>query len=456
MGINTVKAYGNTGPVIWSQYPDISLMTIDEDTPVKVIKEDLHFDFSENLAIDYSLLGRVSAQYTMENTNEENMVSRMVFPFIRNLWDRDEDQIEVLIDGEQMAYKIYYGKKVEETSSIDQVYEKVELQDILKSVSDKPYAPKNFDYDEKGILYRIRMNVEQDKDLNVEGYFTLQSSDSRILCKGNNSYGYDNVTNEFSFGTWVNKEEGTMEIFSFDEEIEIDMKGFNYVNSDKKEINDFEYDIEEIEMDFGTYYMDFLSNEEVPYSSFYLPEDKKLYDEALDQVLENERFITIDHINGYLSSPRYVLIAYEVPFDGFEKKTVEVRYQTLGSMDRSKTVEPTYTYEYFLHPAKYWKEFHNLTITITPSSTYPYVLDSNLQLDRESDGVYRGNFETLPEEDFSFILYEKEAITTIDKIESVVDRSRYIFYFVGIPVLGLFVFGILGVLSCKMMKSKKK
>ncbi len=454
MVMNSVPVYGNTGPVTWHQYPDISLMTIDEDTPVSVLKENLDFDFSEDLDTGFSLAGKVSARYTMKNMDKENILSKMVFPFIQDSGPRNEELVEVLIDGEPIAYKIYYGKNVEEISSDGDFNEKVELEDILESITEKPYVPKNYNYQDKGTLYRIHLEAAQVDPINVEGSFTLKNKNSRILCKGNDSYGFDDTTNDIMVGTWTNNEKTILEIFSFDEDLEIALSGFKYVKDHKKEINDFKFTIEEIEMDLITYYKEFLTTNEMTYSSFQVPEDKNIYYEALDQALINERIITQDHINSYISSPRYVLIAYEVPFEALEERNVEVIYYTMGSMDKTTTVVPTYTYGYFLHPAKYWRDFHNLTITITPSATYPYVLDSNLKLDREGDGTYRGSFETLPKEDFSFMLYEKETITTIDKIKGVAARSRYFFYFIGVPLLALALVIIVGIVTYRITKSK--
>jgi len=454
--MSTVFAYGNSGPVTWYQYPGISMITIDEDTPITVLKENLHFDFSEEKEDDFSLVGEVSAQYRMKNTGDESAVSRMVFPFIKNLWSREDDQIEVLLDGSPISYEIYYGDNVKQPSVDDRFQETVELQEILASVTEEKYSPQNFDYDEKGILYRIHLEKDQEEHIHVDASFTLSENDSRIFAKGNNSYGYDNETGEFVIGTWLDQEMRYMDIFSLDEELKLDIRGYENGTTDAVEVTDFTYEIEEIEMDVVTYYHDFLASDELIYSSVFIPEDKNIYYEVLDQALERERLVTEDHISSLLASPRYVLIAYEVPFEAMEEKTVEVRYQTLGSMDRRETVEPTYTYEYFLHPAKYWKDFQDLTIKITPSESYPYVLESNLELKKEDDGTYIGTFETLPEEDLTFTLYDKEKITTMEKIKGTVARNQYLLLFAGFAVVSILALVIIGLLIRKIIQSFRR
>ncbi|MBO1265477.1 hypothetical protein J3A84_10580 [Proteiniclasticum sp. SCR006] len=452
--IITVSA--NSGPVTWYHYPGISMITIDEDSPITVIKEDLHFDFSEEKENDFTRVGKVSARYTMRNTEAESTVSRMVFPFIRNLWNRDEDQVEVLLDGKPVDYEIYYGKEVEEVYSEDQFKEKVELEDILESVTGERYVPVNFHYEEVGHLYRIQLDSDREEDLHVDASFTLSDRDSRLFTRGNNSYGYDNDTNEFVIGTWLGGEHTSMDIFSLDEEMDIEVKGYASGVEDAPEVKDFTYEIVEEEMSLETYYREFLSADEYISGSVFIPEDHNIYYEVLDEALERERLVTVDHISSLLTKPRYVLIAYEVPFEGLEEKEVEVRYAAMGSMDRSETVEPTYTYEYFLHPAKYWKDFQDLTIRVTPSESYPYIIESNLALTREDDGTYIGTFSTLPEEDLRFTLFEKEEITAMDKVKGNLARNTYLLYFGGAALLGLMTLFLAGLLIRRAVNSSRR
>jgi hypothetical protein len=436
--LSGVIAYGNSGPVTWFQYPGISMITIDEDTPITVLNEDLHFDFSEEEQNDFSLIGKVSAKYRMKNTGEESIDSRMVFPFIKNMWGIEKDEIEVLVDGSPIDYKIYYGDSVRSISADGEFEASIELQDILDSVTEERYSPKHFNYEEKGTLYRIHLETDREESFHVVADFTTEMGSSRILVKGNNSYGYDGELNAFSVGTWLGEEKRVMEIFSLDENLEIKIRGTQNAGSDAVEVTDFRYEIEEIEIDIEHYLIDFVDSVIDEYSNVYYI--------ALDQALESARFISEDHISSLLNASRYVLIAYEVPFEAQEEKTVEVRYSTLGSMDKRETVKPTYTYNYFLHPAKYWKDFRDLTIRITPSKDYPYVLKSNLPLVREDDGTYIGTFETLPVEDLSFTLFEKEEITSTEKFRNAIDNNMYLLLFVGFAlfcILSLVVFGLI-------------
>ena len=454
--LSGILTYGNSGPVTWFQYPGISMITIDEHSPISVLNEELHFDFSKEEHDNFSLIGEVSAKYSMKNTGEESIISRMVFPFIKNMWGVEKDKIEVLVDGKPIGYSIHYGDTVNSISANGKFEESIELKDILKSVIEEKYAPKNFDYEEMGILYRIHLESDREESMHVVANFQTETGSSRILTKGNNSYAYNSESNEFSVGTWLDEEKRVMEIFSFDENLKIDINGYESGHSDADEITDFKYEIEEIEMDIEHYLIDYIATDRDILIGYNIPEDKNVYYKALDQALERERFISEDQISSLLIASRYVLIAYEVPFEILEEKTIEVRYPTLGSMDKRKTVNPTYTYNYFLHPAKYWKDFHDLTIKITPSKDYPYVIQSNLPLIKEIDGTYVGTFETLPEEDLSFTLYEKEEITPSEKIMNTINNNIYLLLFIGLPLLVILSLVILGLMVRKVVQLHRK
>ncbi|HCW74211.1 MAG TPA: hypothetical protein DHM90_10930, partial [Clostridiaceae bacterium] len=92
----------NSAPFIWVNYPSSSMMAIDSDTDIEVLKEDLHFDFSQQTEESFSLGARASAKYEMKNTGDEAEVSSMVFPFFKKMWGEGSDEIEVFVEGEEI------------------------------------------------------------------------------------------------------------------------------------------------------------------------------------------------------------------------------------------------------------------------------------------------------------------------------------------------------------------
>lgn len=443
--------YGNSGPVTWASYPGMSMMTVDEETPITVLKEDLTFDFSQAGVNDFPLEGQVKAKYQMKNTTDEGTMSQMVFPFIRTVGEKDQET-EILVDGTVITYDVFYGGFVESSSVDEPFHEKVELQEMLRSVNPDKYEPTNYSYDDMGTLYRISIEASGEEALSVRANFTPRSKDSRIFTKGNNGYDFDSETNRIGLSTWVEGSHTIMEIFSLDEDLDVEIKGYEDGSTDAKETTKFTSNMEVIKMNLMDYYGEFLQNDESMVDSLFALEDENVYHEALDLALENQELITIEYIESYVMAPRYVLLSYEVPFEALEEKTVEVRYNTLGDMDRRKTVVPTYTFHYFLHPAQYWKDFKDLTLHIIPSPIYSYVIESNLELINQSDGSYVGTFESLPKEDLSFTLFEQEEITLVENMKASWVRNQYFFYFAGIPVLIIVFSALLFILARRRAK----
>src|SRR5690554_875888 len=87
-------AFSNSGPTYWEGRPSSQVLSIDQNTPITVEKEDLVFDFSVNddpktrelYGEGYTLGGKVTASYQMHNPTDEPLKIQMAFPFIGPLY----------------------------------------------------------------------------------------------------------------------------------------------------------------------------------------------------------------------------------------------------------------------------------------------------------------------------------------------------------------------------------
>lgn len=448
-GMPADTVYANSAPFYWYHYPTSAVMTLETDTPIAVLKEDLVFDFSKGEDDHFSLLGEVSAGYVMKNTLDAEATSTMVFPFVRTLWESQED-IEVLLDGKQAEFEIYYGDMVN-TVNEDTAFT-MDLTEIMASVSREPYEPEEYLKDKEGTRYIIKGLNPGTEGLEMKVFFSL-SDTQKGISKGMNSYGYTEG-GQYELGTRIQEDEGTIEVFSLDGELKLEVKGFVSGMADAEEIKDFDFEILEEKMLLSTYYEDYFSG--VDFTPMVLPETvqgRNLYYKALDQAFSQQKLVTEDIISTYLGADRYVLIAYEVSFQAQEEKSVEIRYDTSGIMDRRETVDPTYTYSYLLHPARNWKDFQDLTIEVRPSKAYPYILESSPQLQRMDEGIYKGEFETLPDEDFIFTLYTNEKITATEKAKGFISANYYALYFGGM-FLGVVLMTVALVLIVRKIEKK--
>lgn len=136
-------------------------------------------------------------------------------------------------------------------------------------------------------------------------------------------------------------------------------------------------------------------------------------------------------------------MVYTVEFPPNSKKEVSVNYRTSGTMDKTKTVKPLYTFDYIFNPAKNWSDFKNLNIKIIAPEQAPHIISSNIQLIKEDNSVYVASFNDLPGNDLSFTLYANEEITVKDKVEG--NLQNRLLYFTPF-VIGIFVLLIGGVI----------
>lgn len=438
-----LRVSANSAPYTWVNYPSSSMMTIDSDTTIAVLKEDLHFDFSIKDEDSFSPGGRVSAKYEMKNTKDERVVSSMVFPFFKNIWEGRSEDIEVLVDGEEIPYELFYGKEAELNDEDPPMYV-MDVENVLSFVNRDQYEPERYDYSDQGTLYRIRTDRKGEQTGFLQVGFRINESSQKVISRGFNSYAYLEE-GEYELGAHLEKEEDTYDIFILGGEPGV--FGLSVVENgtdNAKPIEGIQYEVQEEYMDLATYYKEYLTkSESFTEVEMNTVQEENLYFEALDRALGEQPVITEDMITMYLGDPRYAMIVYDVPFEAGEEKIVEVRYTAYGTMDRRETAAPTYTYDYFLQPAARWKDFQNLNVKITPSEEHPFVIDSTLPMERSEDGTYSGEFDALPEEDFRFVLYEQEEITAMDRAKGTLSRYQYPLYFIGTLLLSFLVLGVL-------------
>jgi type I site-specific restriction-modification system R (restriction) subunit len=126
----------------------------------------------------------------------------------------------------------------------------------------------------------------------------------------------------------------------------------------------------------------------------------------------------LDELAAQNQTKRVFTLVYNVDFQADSSKNVTVGYKTVGTMDKTKTAKPVYTFDYILNPAKNWSSFGDLDIEIITPKKAPYIVDSSVEMAKENDGHYRASLGSLPEKDLTFSIYEDKKtspITLFDK-----------------------------------------
>lgn len=417
--------YANSGPTYWRGYPSYETLAIEENSPIEVEREDLIFDFTNNESLeynDYHISSQVTAKYTMLNKSGNNQTVQMAFPFISYIKDFNPRTIGIQVNGEEIPYEIFIGDELDTRNRVNGEY--LDFTSIIGGISSLEYIPRNYNLDDIGTLYTYDVVSKNDKDINIKISYNYDSEKSRIISKGFNGYEGNNGVETLT--SWIKGKE-KIEIFVLGQDIDFDFNAYLDGGGTNKTDN-YSLDIKTQDISIGEYlgreievfkskfnYLDSLADNQ--FSNIIT----KLLDEQIEQNIVN---MSVDDLFSMDYIEKFFVLLYTVDFQPHNINIISVSYNSKGTMDRTKTVEPIYIFDYILNPAKNWASFNNLNIEIKPPAQYPYIINSSVDLTRAEDGTYTGSFERLPEEDLSFSLYYNEKISIKDKIRGLI-RSKY-------------------------------
>ena len=433
--------YANSGPTYWKGHPSLEILSIKENSPIVVENEDLIFDFSKDEYLErgaYSISGIVTATYKMSNQTNDNQTVQMAFPMISSLREFNSEDISIKVDNKTIPFDIYIGDEVRNIRKDNQEEDKLNFKQIVKSINKEVYLPLNYDLNEVGTLYTYDVSTTSEDDVNFVIEYISNSEKTKIISKGFNGYRVDN--NEARITAWISDKE-TLEIYVIGEDIELNISGFLDGELSKK-TNNYSYKVKKENLSIE----DYLKKSIIDYKDSeryndYLTDNQlvNLFSKELDEIFgHNVSYFWIDDFYSLDYEDRIFVFVYETSFPKESIMDVSVSYIARGTMDKTSTYDPLYTFEYLLNPAENWADFNNLNIEIKPPKAHPYIVDSSIDLNKNDKGNYVGKFESLPDKDLSFTLYSKERITYIDKVKRKMDNLSYTFPFIiatGIPLL---------------------
>ena len=454
--------HANAGPTYWQGNPSYQILTIEENNPIVVEKEELIFDFTGEEYMsrkDYSISSLVTAKYTMSNPTETSKTVQMAFPFISRIRDFNPESIAIKVNGEKIPFEVFIGDELDKASRVEDSEKHTDFNTLVKSITSSEYIPKYYNLDDMGTLYTYDVASTSEGNLNVAitypDDYDNENDNNKIINKGFNGFHMEDSLARAT--AWVYDRE-ELELFVRGQEM--DFKFNAYSDGELiKETDKYSLDMRTEEMTLREYltkeakefnnsinYLDYLADNQI----------FNLGAKQLDEFLGNNVFnIWIDDFFSFDYMERYFVLIYEVDFEANSTNDVSVSYITKGTMDRRETAEPIHTFDYILNPASNWAAFKDLNIEIKPPIEHPYIIDSSVSLIRKDDGTYTGNFESLPEEDLSFSLYFKEEITLLDKIKGSIRSNYYLLIFIGQALLGVLVVIITRMIYRRIKKSQE-
>lgn len=449
-------AHANSGPTYWSGYPGIDVLAVEENSPIVVESEELQFNFMGDGFkdyIDYSLGCLVTARYLMSNPTDKMETVQMAFPFISTLKDFNTNDIIIREDPVSIPYTVYIGDVIKSKGrkAVETGDDKLKFDNIVYSITTQVYTPKNYNLDEVGTLYTYDIKTKEDK-INIAIEYTVDYEKTKVISKGFN--GFQGNGNEVKEIARIYDNE-ILELFVIGEDLDLNINCYSDGELTKK-TDKYSYDltIEKISV------RDYISKEVEAYKdkvtyNDYLAKNQlfNLWAKTLDELIEKDVMnLWADEFYALDYQERIFVLLYEIEILPQSSKFTSVSYVAKGTMDRTETKEPLYTFEYLLNPANKWADFKDLNIEIIPPKEHPYIVESSIHLTRNEDGVYTGKFSSLPKEDLSFTLYSKEKVTFLDKVEREISNLSYI-HPIEIGILILLIIPFIGLKSKLNRKS---
>lgn len=451
----TSIVYANSGPTYWRGYPSLEVLSIDKNSPIEIENEKLIFDFSKEEYInkgDYSLSGLVTAIYKMKSPINNKEKVQMAFPFISSLDHFNPEEIAIKSDGNNIPFQIYIGKdiKLKNRKNVETEENILDFNKILSSINKEVYSPSYYNLDDIGTLYKYDVRAIGE-EVKIAIDYTIDYEKTKVISKGFNGGSIKDNTERIM--SWVSDKE-ILEVFVLGEDIELGINA--YIDGEMtQETDNYSYELTTEKVSIR----DYLNKEVEAYKeqfvyNDYLAENQifNLCAMTLDELIEKDVLnLWIDELFLIGGLDRIFVLLYEIEFLPESSKDISVSYLTRGTMDSVETKKPLYSFEYLLNPASNWANFKDLSIEIKPPTEHPYILDSSLELVRSEDGTYTGEFESLPNEDFSFTLFSKEQITFMDKME----RKLYYYLPIILPFIVASIVGFIFKAIYKRLKSQK-
>ena len=408
--------FANSGPVFWQGYPSSDIMSIDANSPITVNNENLVFDFSNEEGFNHTLGGKVTATYSMSNPTKESQSVQMAFPFVGELNSLSPESVVIAADGSVLPYDVYFGNVVEMHGNprYNEKEASLDFANIVNTITNEPYKAESFTGNEKGKLYTIEVKPTTEQAITFAAFFEIKSKETKVITNGFN--GYERNNERIKITAYCGNPT-TLEIFVLGEDIDL-FTNATIAGEIGKGTDLFTSQISTQQIELKPYLMDYIKmNTKATNTDIHFDAQLyNLYTKALDRYFKmNKGYISMDDLMAQAYYKRIMTLVYTVEFPNNSQKEVSVSYKTSGTMDKTKTSKPLYTFDYILNPAKNWGDFKNLNIEIITPKDAPYIVKSSVDFIKGEGKVYTATLAALPEEDLSFTLYANQKITLLDK-----------------------------------------
>ncbi|HEX2947933.1 MAG TPA: hypothetical protein VHT96_18495 [Clostridia bacterium] len=152
------------------------------------------------------------------------------------------------------------------------------------------------------------------------------------------------------------------------------------------------------------------------------------------------------------------LILFEITLEPGKTYDLEVGFYQMPSSDRLNTAGYKFTYDYYMEPAKYWKAFGDIDITVKLTSGYE-IIDTSMLFGKGNNDTYTAHYDYLPT-NLSFTIYPSqnffEKISDKMSVKARSSTGWLIFFVIVMPLLIIALLIFIIVVSVKaVIKSIK-
>lgn len=447
-----IPVYANSAPSYWKAYPYSDILAVEQNSPVTVERERLTFDFTQVYDDGgyHSPAAKVLAEYQIENPTDDPLFVQMAFPFVESLSTLSPNDITVTADGSAVPFKIYIDPQRPDASGDPDESFSYDYGSI-GNITNQEIKLSGFNLDSDAKLYRFAVSGKEEDNLYLQVGYRSDINKALLIGDGFHGLSYSGETgNQLDCRIRENTE---CEILVLGEEPQM---SWDVVTGEGKRVDECLYQLN-VNSDSANpkeYLLEALrgniSEDTIAISDDTLAaiSNTQLINPCLNEIYkENQEsgFAMISEVVSTICSDRIFTLIYQIEFPPKSVRSVNVGYIAKGTMDRRETVSPKYSYTYLLSPAENWADFGLLELQIITPQEAPYIIESSLSLTDDGENRYIANFDSLPESELIFTLYEKEQVTWIDKTEKTISQASYLLFFFW-PVL-IVILGVIAVFA---------
>lgn len=385
-------ATANSGVIEDLNPPNFELR-VDADTPIAVTKEDLILEAKRNPWSNF-----FDVTYELQNTSDAPVTQPLIFPLIGNIQTglrlaAGLDVFALEKNGEPLPFALSFGMQVPEgeTPDFEEMLANRNSQEAITPFLSQMVTVTDFSVDppEKGEVWVDLDPVKGDSLLVVN---TGGSFDNR---NGKFSYGLNRDSAVDPSTPWTGS---VVQIGQTEEPPKLRARAVDQgeavqqdlpIATQKRELTLYDF-LSEWQDQFG-----FL--EEGIYNETTKPAVLTTIGTALEYDLAARQVVDDHSIRQYFFTDRAIFFSYALPMEGGETATHHIRYGVQPTYLRGSFGAQDYKYTYLLNPARGWKEFGNLNLTIQTDGELK-LANSSLPLQKKGSD-YTASFDTLPEED---------------------------------------------------------